>query len=304
MRLRCVVSLFAFLPALAPAQVVAPVNPELVARGSYLVNAVAACVNCHSPKDELGRPKSEGTLSGGGPGAGVWYVTPAFTIYPPNITPDPETGIGAWSESDIKRALLDGVRPSNDRLPNVPLAPIMYKNYFKALTPYDLNAIIAYVRSVPPVRHEVPQPMYRSFLPAAVSPDGDRIYTEADLRDPIQRGRYLSTIAHCMECHSGRDGGKADHVNALGKGGRVHSSEVIKGYPSGWKTSTASNITSDPVAGIGAWTDAEIKRAITQGISRDGHNLGPPMAYSAYSHMTDEDLSSIVAWLRTIPPLH
>jgi len=296
--------LLVLLPALAHSQAGADTpSADLIARGAYLVNAVAACVNCHSPKDEQGRPQQENLLSGGGPG-GVWFVAPAFTVSPPNITPDVETGIGSWTAQDIRRAILEGVRPAHDRLPNVPLAPVMYKNYFKALLPRDLEAIVAYLRSIPAVRHEVPAPVYRAIAPAAPSPDAGRVYAQADLADPVQRGRYLSTIAHCMACHSARSGPTSDHEHGLGKGGWVLDANLIRGYPAEWKSSTASNITSDPVAGLGAWTDAEIKRAITQGVSRDGRRLGPPMAYSAYARMSDEDLSSIVAWLRTIPPQH
>ncbi len=296
--------LLACLPALAHSQAVrGTVSPDLVTRGSYLVNAVAGCVNCHSPKDDQGRPMQENSLSGGGPG-GVWFVSPAFTVSPSNLTPDLETGIGSWTDEDIKRALLEGVRPAHDRLPNAPLAPVMYKNYFQVLLPRDLDAIVAYLRAVPAVRHVVPAPIYLAIAPSAPSPDAGKVYSEADLKDPIQHGRYLSTISHCMACHSGRAGPVSDHKHSLGKGGWVLDSGVIRGYPAEWKSSTVSNITSDPVAGIGAWTDAEIKRAITQGISRDGRRLGPPMAYSVYARMTDEDLSNIVAWLRTIPPLH
>jgi hypothetical protein len=67
--------------------------------------------------------------------------------------------------------------------------------------------------------------------------------------------------------------------------------------------SKSRNITSDPKAGLGSWTDAEIKRAITQGISRDGTPLKPPMAYASYANMTGDDLDAVVAWLRTVPPL-
>jgi hypothetical protein len=76
----------------------------------------------------------------------------------------------------------------------------------------------------------------------------------------------------------------------------------VKGFPNTWEA-VAKNITSHPTSGIGAWSDAEIKRAITQGISRDGRVLKPPMAFAWYANMTDADLSAIVAWLRTVPPL-
>jgi hypothetical protein len=67
--------------------------------------------------------------------------------------------------------------------------------------------------------------------------------------------------------------------------------------------SIAANITSDPTAGIGGWTDREIARAVTDGIGRDGRKLGPPMAYGFYAGLKQADLADIIAWLRTVPPL-
>ena len=66
--------------------------------------------------------------------------------------------------------------------------------------------------------------------------------------------------------------------------------------------SKAANVTSSKTAGLGAWTDAEIKRAITQGISRDGRQLKGPMGFASYAKMTNQDLDAVVAWLRTLPP--
>jgi hypothetical protein len=62
------------------------------------------------------------------------------------------------------------------------------------------------------------------------------------------------------------------------------------------------NITSDPAHGVGEWSDAELKRAITQGISRDGSKLNGPMGYRYYAQMKDEDLAAVIAWVRTLPP--
>src|SRR5262245_20284319 len=121
------------------------------------------------------------------------------------------------------------------------------------------------------------------------------------MADPVKRGDYLVTIGHCMECHSPFEKGRTDY-SRLGKGGRHFSPDEARGLPSAWKGSTASNITSHRTAGIGAWSDAEIKRAITQGISRDGRKLQPPMAFDFYKRMTEVDLNAIVAYLRTVPP--
>jgi mono/diheme cytochrome c family protein len=121
------------------------------------------------------------------------------------------------------------------------------------------------------------------------------------MTDPVQRGKYLVTIGHCMECHSPFETGVSDYTR-LGKGGRFFGPDLVQGLPSSWQGATSSNITSHPTAGIGAWTDAQIRRAITKGISHDGHKLQPPMGFAYYSRMTASDLSAIVAYLRTVPP--
>ncbi len=77
---------------------------------------------------------------------------------------------------------------------------------------------------------------------------------------------------------------------------------LVQGFPATWDGSTATNITSHRTKGIGAWTDAEIKRAIADGVSRDGPKLKPPMDFGSYGQMNDSDLSAIVAYLRTVPP--
>ena len=66
--------------------------------------------------------------------------------------------------------------------------------------------------------------------------------------------------------------------------------------------STSRNVTSSKTKGIGGWTDAEIKRAITTGVDKDGNKLKPPMGYQYYAHMTDADLDAVIAWVRTLPP--
>jgi hypothetical protein len=77
----------------------------------------------------------------------------------------------------------------------------------------------------------------------------------------------------------------------------------VQGFSPDWQGAIAPNITSDPTAGIGSWTDDEIVQAITKAIGRGGHVLKPPMAYSFYAGLTDGDVRDIVAYLRTLPPL-
>lgn len=258
----------------------------LVERGDYLVNAVMACDGCHTPRTPTGFVM-EKRFSGG---SQVWDEA-AYTVRGPNITPDRETGIGVWSEDDIKRLLTTGVRPNG-----VPVAPQMPYGFYRILTPGDLDAIATYLRTIKPISNEVPPPVYRAAaypvpLPGAATSIGDAVP-----QDPVKRGFYLATLAHCMECHSRRPDGVQDFKNWWGKGGHE-----MKG-PFG--SVIVPNISSHKEKGVGAWTDAELKRVFTEGIGRDGRVLQQPMARQRYfSKMTEQDLNALVAWVRTIPPI-
>jgi mono/diheme cytochrome c family protein len=253
-------------------------------RGGYLVNGILTCGNCHTPRGPGGVLLMEKQLSGG---PQTWNE-PTFKVQGSNITPDRETGIGAWSDADIKAGLQTGHRPNG-----VQIASIMPYVFYKVFTPGDLDAVVAYLRSVTPVRNAVDPPMYKAALHVDPVPNGAKPMAAADLLDPVKRGFYLVTIGHCMECHSPVVNDHHDYGN-LGKG-----EQVFRGP---WGESMSRNITSDKDKGLGAWTDAEIKRAITQGISRDGSRLKPPMGFALYATMTPEDLDAVVAYLRTVPP--
>jgi Cytochrome c len=269
-----------------------------VERGQYLVNSILACGNCHTPKTASGQPIAEKELSGG-----LVFTTPAFDVTASNITPDRETGIGAWSDAEIKRAITEGVRPDHGRLAGVPLAAVMPVNFYKAMLPRDLDAVVAYLRSVKAARNEVADPVYKASVHRDAYPDAETRFTEAALRDPVKQGAYLVTLGHCMECHSTWQKGVSDHINGFGKGGRPFAPTLVKGFPSTWDGAKARNITSHKTAGIGAWSEADIKRAITQGVRPDGTRLKPPMDFASYAKMTSADLEAIVAYLRTVPSL-
>jgi mono/diheme cytochrome c family protein len=280
---------------LSPGAVVAETSLE---RGSYLVNTILACGNCHTPKTASGAAIAEKELAGG-----ISFTTPAFNATAANITPDRGTGIGTWSDDDIRRALTDGIRPAHARHGGVPLAAVMPAGFYKALLPGDLDAIVVYLRSVKPVRNEVPDPVYKFPVHRDAYPDAERGFAEKDLADPVRRGAYLATIGHCMECHAAWAKGVSDYQNGFGRGGRPFGPSLVQGFSATWEGSVAANITSHPKAGLSAWSDQEIKRAIAQGVSRDGRALKPPMAFAWYAGMTDGDLDALVAWLRTVRPL-
>ena len=119
----------------------------------------------------------------------------------------------------------------------------------------------------------------------------------------MRRGAYLATIGHCLECHTPVENGALQFETALGAGGRPFLPSFVKGLPERWKGAVSRNLTAHPEKGLGAWSDAEIKRAITQGVGRDGRRMQEPMGYAWYAGIRDEDLDAIVAYLRTLPPL-
>jgi mono/diheme cytochrome c family protein len=256
-----------------------------IERGDYLVNGLLTCGNCHTPRGPGGVFDMSKQLSGGP----QTFDEHAFTVKGANITPDLETGIGKWSDDDIKRALQTGIRPNGIRL-----APIMPYTFYKVFIPRDLNAVVAYLRSVPAVSNKVQLPSYKAELHTASVPGADKQMSEADLSDPSKLGFYLVTIAHCMECHTPIGANDRPDFQNLGKGGQE--------FRGPWGVVVSRNITSSKEKGIGAMTDDDVKRAITRGIRKDGTPLKGPMAFALYAKLTAGDLDAVVRYLRTIPP--
>ena len=127
-----------------------------------------------------------------------------------------------------------------------------------------------------------------------IPPGAEKPFSESDMSDKVKKGFYLATIGHCFECHT-----------PMGPKGREFETRYGAGgfdFPGPWGKSTSRNITSSKEKGIGAWTDDEIKRAITKGVRKDGTPLKPPMGFGFYANMTDADLDAVVAYLRTVPP--
>ena len=250
-------------------------------RGGYLVNTLMTCNNCHTPMGPQG-PDFSKALSGG-----LTFDEPPFKVTASNITPDPDTGLGKWTDAQIKTLLRKGVRPDGTKV-----APIMPTGFYEILTDKDVDAIIAYLRTVTPVKNQSPAPVYKMAFERDIPPGADKPMAEADLPNPVKKGFYLVTAAHCMECHTPMDKGRHD-FSKLGAGGTE--------FPGPWGKSVSRNITSSTAKGLGDWSDDEIKRAITQGVHKDGSKLKPPMGYPFYARMTPDDLNAVVAYLRTVP---
>jgi mono/diheme cytochrome c family protein len=255
-------------------------------RGQYLVEALAACDNCHTPRGPNGYDFSARFSGGSQTFAGDDYV-----VRGSNISPDKETGVGQWSDEALGAAIVAGVGKSGQ------LAPAMPSDSYRVLTRRDLDAIIAFLRASAPVKAQPSAPPQRHGIwsPHPL-PGAEAAFDEATLSDKFKRGLYVASIARCLACHSGEVADAPDYANRLGAGGKIFRT------PAG--VAVASNITADVERGVGAWSDDEIKRAVTQGVSRRGEPLKPPMSTLAKTHfakMSPEDLDALVAYLRTIP---
>ncbi|HEY5566406.1 MAG TPA: cytochrome c [Gammaproteobacteria bacterium] len=261
-------------------------NP-LVERGRYLVESIAGCGNCHTPRDAAGELLREDMNL-----AGAFVIEePAFTAYAPNITPDIETGIGSWSEDEIARAIREGMRPDGQVL-----GPPMSFVFYRGISDGDIRAIVAYLKSVPAVRNRVPRTQFNIPLPPSWGPPVESV-AEVSRDDVVAYGAYLAgPVGHCIDCHTPLVEGQLD-LSRVGQGGNVYQRPFALDF-----AAVSSNITSHPERGLGAWTDDEIKRAITTGVSRDGRELLPFMAFGYYENISAQDLDALIAYLRTIPP--
>jgi mono/diheme cytochrome c family protein len=259
-----------------------------IERGRYLVTTIAACGNCHTPRDKAGKPIAGRELSGGfefdDPGLGHIVVT--------NITPDKETGIGNWSEAEIVTALRDGKRPDGTLIrPPMPI-PV-----YRQLSDGDAAAIAAYLKSVKPVRNTVGEAQYKVPLPPTYGAPITHV-DEPPRADKVAYGAYLAgPVGHCVLCHTPPGGGKPFDMDLAYLGGRELPDF---GNPGG--VTISRNITAGSKFGAGDWTNAQIKRAITQGIRDDGTRMTRTMPVDWYKGIAPADLDAIVAFLRSLKP--
>jgi mono/diheme cytochrome c family protein len=264
----------------------AAADPAPIERGRYLVEIVGFCGACHNSFGPGMQP-----IAGMALGGGRVFGERGFRAVAPNISQDRETGIGGWTDAQIAAAIRDGVRPDGS-----PIGPPMPVESYRGISDSDLAAMVAYLRTTPPVRHAVTQ---RSTYPFVVQRAGPPVASVPDppAGDAVARGTYLAvTIAHCMDCHSAQLGeGRRDPARPGATG------LVLEGP---WGAVVARNISSHPERGIGRWTDEQVLGAITRGVSTDGRRLAPLMGGRApvWARIAPADLADIVAYLRALPP--
>ena len=266
---------FAAQPALSQ-------DAKLLERGTYLMTSIVACGNCHVQRDKQGRPIAELGLSGGG----VFDEKP-FKAYVANITPDPETGIGKWTEAQLMRAIREGIRPDGSLI-----GPPMPIHMYRGISDDDARALVAYLRAQPPVKNVVPKSVYHIKLPRSYGPPIKKTIVAPSRSNQVKYGAYLAgPLGHCTDCHTPYTDGRMD-MQRIGAGGAP--------FTGPWGVSVSRNLTP---TGLEHWSDAEIAHAIREGKSRDGSPLKPPMAFGWYKNINDQDMAAIVAYLRSLKPL-
>jgi mono/diheme cytochrome c family protein len=251
-------------------------------RGEYIVRTVAVCGGCHAAD-----AKNPASPLSGGREFRDWRIGVARAS---NLTSDPETGLGNWSEAEIVRALRNGVR-KDGRL----LAPVMPYEWFHEMSDGDALAVARYLRSLPPVRNEVKQ------SPNFVFKLGRALFLHplsgTNVPEPANRGAYLTQHAGlCADCHTQRTGllQKADKNRLFGGMTKPPKDFPVK----------PPNITPDPTRGIGKWSEADFEKAMRTGVRPDGRKLNPFMPWPAFAKLTDEDLHAMWEYLRTVKPVH
>jgi len=271
----------------------AEASPDALARGQYLVDHVTGCLGCHSAIDETqsGEPPVPGRL-GSGRDFGAMPGFPGHLIAP-NLTPDKETGLGAWSDGEIARAIREGV--SRDGHALFPMMP--YVAYSKTLTDADVLAIIAYLRTLSPNKNDpgktkidFPVSMFIRAVPAPLTQAA-----APPAADTLSRGQWLLTACSCHDCH---DSVNARHEPIAGKALAGGMAMPIPGRGQVY----AANISSDLATGIGAYSDDDLLRVLSSGKNKAGAPLyGMPWLY--YSGLTETDKRALIAALRAGPAI-
>jgi mono/diheme cytochrome c family protein len=277
----------------APQDVHAPTTPEAIARGKYLATNVAVCLGCHSKLEESkpGHPMVEG-MAGSGRDFGP---EPGFPgrIRTANLTPDKQFGIGNWTDGEVLRAMREGIGKDGHAL--FPMMP--YKNLGANLSDDDGLAIIAYLRSLPPIANDpgkteinFPVSMFIRAAPAPLEKSAG-----APPTDPMGRGKWLLGMGNCNLCHDSFDSKRQPLPGMHFAGGEPFSVPQGKVY--------AANITSDKATGIGAYSDEDLMRVFNEGIGKAGRPL-LQMPWAFYKGMTDDDKKALILALRDTPPVN
>lgn len=262
-----------------------PAPADLVAQGKYVFAAAGGC-GCHTQAD---KPVNSG---------GRRYDGPFGTVYSTNITPDRQTGIGAWTDDQIITAIRLGRRSNGERL--IPVHPYPV---FNGMAAEDLRALVAFLRTLPAVNRpnqpkRITMPLFESvFLPAWLAAFAPRETPPATApTSGLARGEYLvRAVGHCGECHTPR-----------GMTNATDNSRFLAGNPKGPEDSVVPNLTPDKDTGL-TWSEEEIADYLGTGNKPDGDVAGGLMdeviqgTAAGYKDLSKEDRLAIARYLKTVP---
>jgi mono/diheme cytochrome c family protein len=288
-------------PAQAPAaNIKVPMTADRIARGKYIFENLADCGGCHSQRD-FSRAGGPEVLTGRGRGnvlSDLMHDLPG-TVVAPNITPDAETGIGNWTDGEKIRAIREGV-DSNGRA----LFPMMPYTEYRRMSDDDVQAVVAFLNSMPPVRN--PLPVTQLKFPVSVfikfAPEPAGTVPAPNRADTLHYGEYLVTVGGCADCHT-----------PLNQGRPVAGMEFAGGQPfvTTLGTVVTANITPDQDTGIGKWSEDFFIQKFAE--YRDYAEHGPPplsgpqaftlMPWLSMSHLATDDLKAIYTYLHTVKPV-
>lgn len=259
-------------------------SEDLIEHGRYLTT-VAGCVGCHTPVGAQGQLDMSRAFAGGQP----FELGPLGTVFSKNLTPDPETGLGEWTDEEIKTA----IRTGRDREGFVSF-PIMPYVLYNGMAEADLDAIVAFLRSLPPIENEVER---RQILPPEALPQLSirKGIVAPEPSDTAARGVYMMTaVIACTDCHTPVD---------PETGQPIREKYMAGGQPfeGPWGIVYGGNITPDKETGIGDWTDDDIRRVLHEGVRPDGRRV-VLMPWQEFTELTDADTNAIIHYLRNEVP--
>lgn len=273
-------------------------TPEKIERGRYLVNHVSICADCHSVLDEtkFGAPVAPGGLLKGKAFPKEMGLPGEFASA--NLTPDVETGIGNWSDGQLIRAIREGIGHDNRVL-----FPFMPYTEYRFMSDSDVEAVVTYLRSLPAVKNPLPPSkiMFPVSLFIKSVPEPVEKVAEPNRQNPVEYGKYLTTIGGCKFCHTPVD-----------RGAPVPGKEFSGGHEfgGGEMRAVSFNLTPDNNTGIGTWTEEQFVKKFYD--YKEYAEKGPPpatpenwtvMPWLNFSQLESGDLKAIYAYLKTVPAI-
>jgi cytochrome c553 len=265
-------------------------TPERLARGTYLVQHVTPCMECHSPHRwaEHDAPIQVNLI---GAGQEIPMKGLPGRVVAPNLTPDLETGAGTWTDDQLVRAIREGIGHDGRAL-----FPMMPYQHFRSLSDEDVASIVVYLRALPPVRRQQPATELAfpvRYLIRSVPEPLTAPVASPDVSTPVKRGAYLVSVAACGECHTPQD----DHGQPIA-GMEFAGGFVFEGP---WGRVASANLTPSP-SGIPYYDLALFKEVMRRGYAK-ARPINQIMPWHAFGGMTDDDLSAIFAFLTTLKPV-